>query len=584
MAGSIPPEFIDALLTRLDIVDIIDARIPLKKAGRDYQALCPFHSEKTPSFTVSREKQFYHCFGCGAHGSAIGFLMDYDNMGFVEAIEELADLAGMEVPRDKSKQTGPDLKPIFAVLAEAEAFYQQQLHTHPQGKRALGYLRSRGLSADIIARFGIGYAPPGWDNLIRRIRDSQHQEQLLQAGMISEGDRGHYDRFRDRIMFPIRDHRGRTIGFGGRVLDKDEPKYLNSPETPIFHKGRGLYGLYEARKTSRETERLMVVEGYLDAIALAQFGIPYVVATLGTATTTEHIQHLFRNAPEIVFCFDGDRAGRNAAWKAMDNALPQLREGREARFLFLPQDEDPDSLIRREGAENFAKRITGATALSQFLFDTLTKKVDMNSLDGRARLAELARPYLNKLPKGVFQDLILNQLADMTEMDPEQLNHRLVAKGAKAKRATTLASGRTHMSPVRMAIALLLQHPDLAARYPDTDAPWEKLEAPGIPLLKQLLELLHSQPTLKQGPLLEHWRGTAEEPHLQKLLYIEIPIPETGIEREFLDALERLTQQYAKQETNKLLEKTRKTPLSDEEKLRLRQLIENSRRGNHQTE
>lgn len=339
MAGKIPAHFIDELLNRVDIVDLINGRVPLKKAGRDYHACCPFHHEKTPSFTVSREKQFYHCFGCGAHNNAIGFLMEYDNLSFVDAVEELAAQIGLEIPRETGDDSGPDYRPLYETLEQAARFYQWQLRKHADADRAIGYLKQRGLTGDISADFGIGFAPPGWDNLIRQLgQDTKGLERLRLSGLISEPEQNKcYDRFRDRIMFPIRDHRGQTIAFGGRILDDSKPKYLNSPETPVFHKGRALYGLFEARKALRKIERLLVVEGYMDVVALAQFGIRYAVATLGTATTDEHLERLFRTTSEVIFCFDGDRAGREAGWKALQTALPHMKDGREARFLFLPR-------------------------------------------------------------------------------------------------------------------------------------------------------------------------------------------------------------------------------------------------------
>jgi DNA primase len=574
MAGRIPRDFLDTLLTRVDIVDVVNTRVPLKKTGRDFQARCPFHDEKTPSFTVSREKQFYHCFGCGAHGSAIGFLMEYDHMGFVEAVEDLASLAGIEVPRDEGAPSGPDLTPLYGLLEQAKAFYQQQLRSHPQADRPVAYLKDRGLSGEIAADFGLGFAPPGWDNLLRRLGGEKDRlNLLLQAGLLSEREGRYYDRFRERIMFPIRDHRGRSIAFGGRVLGDATPKYLNSPETDVFHKGRELYGLYEARQSLRELNRLVVVEGYMDVIALAQFGIRYAVATLGTATTPEHVERLFRATPEIIFCFDGDRAGRDAAWKAMNTALPHLREGREARFLFLPEGEDPDTLIRAQGTQAFESALDGSTPLSQFLFDKLSAKVDVGSLDGRARLVELARPYIDKLPRGIFREMMLNRLAELAEIDAAKLSKPAASPPPHPRAAVRSRADRTHMSPVRTAVALLLQHPSLANRYQEGNPPWQHLDTPGIPLLSQLLELIRKRPNLKQGPLLEHWRGTAEEPHLYKLINMELPIPESGIETEFLDALQRLNEQYRKQEASKLLAKTRDRTLTAEEKQHLQRLL-----------
>lgn len=400
MAGRIPSDFIDALLTRIDIVHLINSRVPLRKAGREYQACCPFHDEKTPSFTVSPQKQFYHCFGCGAHGSAIGFLMEYERQDFREAVEELAQQAGMQLPTDgEAVHTGPDPRPLYDLLDQVATLYRRQLRQHPQAPRAVDYLKERGLTGEIAAGFGLGFAPPGWDFLLGTLgADAQVRERLLRSGLLIEQDGRCYDRFRDRIMFPIRDRRGRVIGFGGRVLGEGQPKYLNSPETPVFHKGRELYGFYEARQANRTLERLLVVEGYLDVIALAQFGITYAVATLGTATSAEHLRQLLRGAPELVFCFDGDRAGRDAAWKALETALPLATGRQQIGFLFLPEGEDPDTLIRRAGRDGFEQHLRTAAPLSDALFDRLAEQVDMSSLDGRARLATLAKPLLDKVP------------------------------------------------------------------------------------------------------------------------------------------------------------------------------------------
>ncbi len=575
MAGKIPPQFIDDLLNRVDIVDVINRRVPLKKAGRDYQARCPFHDEKTPSFTVSSQKQFYHCFGCGVHGSAIGFLMEYDNLGFIEAVEELADLAGLEVPREEGFQQGPDLHPLYTLLEEAASFYRRQLREHPQAPAAVNYLKNRGLSGEIAARFSIGYAPPGWDNLLQALgRSDLEIIQLRETGMISEPEGKRYDRFRDRIMFPIRDQRGRVIGFGGRVLSQEKdtqgtvntehtkslniPKYLNSPETVIFHKGRELYGLYEAKKALRKIERLLVVEGYMDVVAVAQFGIDYAVATLGTATTKDHLESIFRTCPEVVFCFDGDQAGRDAGWKALQIALPVMRDGREARFLFLPEAEDPDTLIRKEGAETFQKRIENALPLSEFLFKHLASQVHMDSIDGRARLAELAKPLLNKLPNGIFQHMMYQQLEKMIGVAGGSLKEKSKSPG---KTSTPGRGFQQHRpAPTRMAIALLLESPALSSLSDQIDPGWMKWNAPGIALLQQILAICLSHPTLTGTALLERFRGSDEYPTLLKLRskYCHFP-EEMDLISEFTGAMKRLNEQYHKE--NKVL--PRNAPLSE---------------------
>ncbi len=417
MAGRIPREFIDNLIARVDIVDLIDARVPLKRAGKNYQARCPFHNEKSPSFSVNREKQFYHCFGCGASGNAISFLMDYERQTFVEAVETLAESLGLEIPRESSydgkkrEQEADSILPLYQVQEQAAEFYARQLREHPEAARARDYLQRRGLSDDIIQCFKIGYAPPGWRNL----PDTLPAQHLLASGLaISKEAGSFYDRFRDRIMFPIRDRRGRVAGFGGRVMGDETPKYLNSPETPTFKKHREVYGLYELLSTRIRPERIVVVEGYMDVIALAQHGITYTVATLGTATSSDHADLLFRYASELVFCFDGDKAGRNAAWKALEACLPALRDGRSIRFLMLPETHDPDSLVREEGSEGFEHRLSGAQPLSDYFFQHLSENLDLDSIEGGSTLYQKASPLLGKLPVGVFREMMQARLTKLT--------------------------------------------------------------------------------------------------------------------------------------------------------------------------
>jgi DNA primase len=584
MSGRIPQAFIDELLTRTDIVDVIDARVALKKAGREYKACCPFHNEKTPSFTVSQAKQFYHCFGCGVHGNAISFLMDYEHLEFVEAVEELAHMAGLEVPREAlAGATSSQLpaQPLYALLDEVSRWYRQQLRTHPQAPRAIDYLKQRGLTGDIAARFDIGFAPPGWDNLSRALGgDAASRAALLECGLLIERPEGSgvYDRFRDRIQFPIRDRRGRTVGFGGRVLGDDTPKYLNSPESSIFHKGRELYGLYEARKTVRHLERILVVEGYMDVVALAQFGINYVVATLGTATTSDHLERLYRTVPEVVFCFDGDRAGRAAAWRALENALPVLTDGREARFLFLPEGEDPDTLVRRIGKDAFENMVTHAVHLSEFLFDHLSSQVDTASIDGRARLVDLARPLLSRLPDSIFRQLMLERLAEIARTDSSHLAERIrkPEESRSAARKSTAASAQSTgggKSPVREAIAMLLHQPDLAnkielPRIPEPDA------IPGVTLLLELLDLLRRQPGLSTGAILEHWRGREEARYLHKLAQWTPLTEKLDLLAEIRGHFSRITHQLAEKRINELLHEERHRTLNDKEKQELKTLLQ----------
>jgi len=573
MAGRIPSHFIDELLSRVDIVDVIDGRVALKKAGREYTACCPFHNEKTPSFTVSREKQFYHCFGCGAHGSAIGFLMEFEHMGFVEAVEELAGLAGVEVPREGGgPAAGQDRgnQDLYELLERAADWYRQQLRQHPQARRAQDYLKGRGLSGEIAAEFELGFAPPGWDNITAAL--GAKPERLLAAGLLIARDSGgYYDRFRERIMFPIRDRRGRVVGFGGRVLGTaDGAKYLNSPETPVFHKGSELYGLYQARKAVRKLERLLVVEGYMDVVSLAQFGVRNVVATLGTATTTEHLQRLFRVVPQVVFCFDGDRAGREAAWRALENALPVLDEGRQIRFMFLPDGEDPDSLVRQEGREGFEQRLENASPFSRFFFEALSRRVDLGSIDGRAQLVEQARPLLKKLPEGPLRRMMATELAELARFDVAALadltgvSRPVAAAGRPAPPAGT--------SPVRRAIRLLLQRPQLVETLGELDG-LQGLELAGVPLLQAMIELLRARPHLSCGAILEHWRGRDEGRHLARLAQMPVDVPDEGLAAEFADVMSHLASLRDEQALERLLAKSRLGALSDEEKHQLRQAL-----------
>lgn len=430
MAGLIPQSFIDDLLNRTDILDVVSSRIQLKKTGKNYSACCPFHKEKTPSFTVSPDKQFYYCFGCGAGGNALGFIMDHDQLDFVQAVEDLAKRAGMDVPREEgrrgNKPRQPVDSPLYPLLAGAAEFYRQALKGHPARKAAVEYLKGRGLTGEIARDFGLGFAPPGWDNLLKNLGgDNLQLKAMLDAGLLVENpDSGkRYDRFRDRVIFPIRDSRGRVIAFGGRVLGDDKPKYLNSPETPVFHKGQELYGLYEARKNNRDLDEIMVVEGYMDVIALAQQGIRNAVATLGTATSEEHIKRLFRIVPNILFCFDGDQAGRNAAWRALESALSNLQDGRKVRFLFLPEGEDPDSLVRAEGPDAFRARLAHqAQPLADYFFQQLTLEADPSTLEGKAHLATLAGPLLEKIPGNTLRLLMRQRLGEITGLSAETLS------------------------------------------------------------------------------------------------------------------------------------------------------------------
>ncbi|HEY0721641.1 MAG TPA: DNA primase [Gammaproteobacteria bacterium] len=581
MAGRIPQNFIDDLLARADIVEIIDARVPLKKAGRDFVACCPFHNEKTPSFSVSPSKQFYHCFGCGAHGTAIGFLMEYDHLEFVEAIKELAKHLGVPMPETRELTPAEQSRRvqeenIYDVLAEAARFYQAQLRHHPQAPQAIDYLKNRGLSGEIAKEFAIGYAPTGWNNLLQALGQPR-LKLLIDAGLVIEKEDGkYYDRFRERIMFPIRDRRGRVIGFGGRVLGDGTPKYLNSPETAVFHKGRELYGLYEARQSVKDWSRVLVVEGYMDTVALAQYGIHNVVATLGTAVTPEHLDLLFRNTSEVVFCFDGDRAGRQAAWRGLENALPAMHDGRQVRFIFLPEGEDPDTLVRRIGADEFNKAIAGAIPLSEFMLDQLGQQVDLRSVDGQAQLVEKLRPLISRMPAGAYRTLMVERLAEWSRMKSHDLLRVLGQPDVPSAVPAQRSGGARDKQPpslLRHAIAMLLQHPSLAAQL-EGPLPFSQLRQPGVALLVEMIELLRDSPHITTAALLEHWRERPESRHLASLLQRDILLDEDrdDLAAEFTSAIAELNRQYNIQRRDELLDKFKFAGLDAQEREELQQL------------
>ena len=581
MSGLIPQHFIDDLIARADIVEVLSSRLQLKKAGREFKACCPFHDEKTPSFTVSPTKGFYHCFGCGAHGTALGFLMEHDHLSFPDAVESLAHMIGMTVPREDSQRPARRYDELFELMQEVERYFEAALKKHPP---AIDYLGARGIDRATARRFAIGYAPAGWNHLLDRFGTSAEAiDRLLAVGLIIRKDNGsHYDRFRDRIMFPIRDSRGRAIGFGGRVLGNDEPKYLNSPETVLFHKGRELYGLYEARQALRNIERLVVVEGYMDVVGLARHGIDFAAATLGTATTEDHLNRLFRLCDELLFCFDGDRAGRDAAWRALEVVLPQLRDGRQIRFVFLPEGQDPDSYIRECGVEAFEEALGQGMALSDFLVDELARQVDLVSVDGRARLAELARPLLARVPHGVYRVLLMEKLAEAVGLPAAKLE-ALLSGGRRGTRLRPHDGERTgsrrvarrhsadRPSVVRRAITLVLHYPQ-AARELDVDCLCG-VSRPGTELLRALIETVQREPNMTMAGLLERWRNDEEGRHLGKLAAVELPPPEEfDPAAELGHCLAQLARAGAKDRVQFLVEKQSLGSLTDDERSELRQL------------
>jgi DNA primase len=602
MAGLIPQTFIDDLLSRADIVEVVDKRVTLKKSGKNYSACCPFHKEKTPSFSVQPERQFYYCFGCGAGGNAIGFIMNFDQTDFPQAVESLARDNGMEVPREENAaatRRQSENSKLFEVLEEASKFYCQQLRRHEQRKSAVDYLKARGVSGEIARDFCIGYAAPGWDNLLKAIAgDANEQKSLLKAGMVIEKEprkaqgsentntelARYYDRFRDRIIFPIRDSRGRTIAFGGRVLGDDKPKYLNSPETTVFHKGAELYGLFEAKKANNKLKRILIVEGYMDVIALAQMGIRNSVATLGTATSDRHLIRLFRLVPQVVFCFDGDNAGRAAAWRALEASLSEMQDGRQVKFLFLPEGEDPDTLVRKIGEAAFNLLIEKATPLEQFFFDKLSEGLDIRTIEGRARLSNVAKPLIAKFPKGIYGQLMLDKLSETLGVASESLDklidsHSKQAKGSSAPPSPADSKPMTEDAPYEpgfdqssnpsskswpsnpkptssnlnvyrkpaavKAIELLMQNPEVVLSITADLSPLHSAGDEGRQLLLSLIDMVRRDPETDTPTLLGYCSGSPFGNQITRLKSENIT-PIEGLEQEFLQILDKILSDVVK--------------------------------------
>jgi len=568
VAGLIPQDFIDDLIDRIDIVEVIGRRVQLKKAGREYKAPCPFHNEKTPSFTVSPQKGFYHCFGCGAHGTALGFLLEYDRLEFPEAVEELAHIAGVTVPRDEQAERREPTAPVYETLAKAASIFQQELKNN---QPAIDYLQGRGLSGETVRDFGIGYAPDSWDFLLRHFPDQEDvRRNLLSAGLIAQRDSGgYYDRFRERIIFPIRDGRGRVVAFGGRITGDGEPKYLNSPETSVFHKGRELYGLYEARRAARDVNSILVVEGYMDVVSLAGHGVNNAVATLGTATTIDHLKRLFRATRAITFCFDGDRAGRKAAWRALQTSLGEMREGRQVSFLFLPDGEDPDSLVRRVGLSGFQAAMEDTLTLSDYLFRELESQVDTATMDGRATLAELARPLVERVPEGIYKELLTDRLAQVVGLGRDKLVQIVATRPAPVRRQGRV-SGRPSL--VRQAIEAILNHPGTVAKI-ELPAGLDAVQQKGMPLLLELIGIAQQKPEITPAGMLERFRDRPELPHLEALLAGDSTITDVSEKDTHLsDCLQRIIDSSVQQRLADLVAKAQDSSLTADEKEEFRRL------------
>lgn len=563
----IPQNFLDDLLARTDIVPLIESRVPLKRQGSEYAACCPFHDEKSPSFTVSPTKQFYHCFGCGAHGTAISFLMEYDRLEFRDAVDELAKLAGVEVPVD-ANDSGPQIDPrIWEALTSAQQIFARSLRSSP---KAIDYLKGRGLDGRIAKQFGIGYAPDAWQTVTDAVGDTRI---ATQAGLAIRKDDGRaYDRFRDRVTFPIHDLRGRVVGFGGRAFGDEKPKYLNSPETPVFHKGNQLYGLYEARQSNKALDHLLVVEGYMDVVALAQFGIRCAVATLGTATTTEHINLMFRSTSRIVLCFDGDRAGRDAGRRAVERALPAMRDGREIRLLFLPDGEDPDTLVRKEGTEAFNARVAQAEPLSQFLLDQLTSEVDLSSVDGRARLVALAKPHLEALAPGAFLKGLEQQISQIVGFDIHDMTAVTPTPPPRLPEPPPDLTGdeltATTLGPrVRRAARALLEQPALAAELEHVP---RLADDPAQQFLEQLIHAFAANPRLTAAQYSERLRGEPDEATLDDVLSGQPFPPGFDAAADFREALDLILQDNGKQRLQALMRLSQERELTQSERDELR--------------
>ena len=583
MAGKIPQNFIDELLTRTDIIDVIDAYVPLKKAGKNHKACCPFHEEKTPSFNVNQDKQFYYCFGCTASGTAITFLMEHLRIGFVEAIEDLASRAGMEIPREayNSGDSSSVSNKLYELLESITEYYTNELKNNKNTNNIINYIKKRNINNETRVEFELGFAPPGWDNLVSNFGKSKETIKLLvDAGVIIKNDRGsYYDRFRNRLIFPIRDQRGRVIGFGGRVLGDETPKYLNSPETQIFQKGRELYGLFQARKASRDLKDIYIVEGYMDVIALAQFGIKNVVATLGTAATFEHIGKLFRITNKLIFCFDGDKAGEKAAWRALENSLSLLKNGRQVYFIFLPNNEDPDTFVNKNGKNAFINTKM-LTPLSDFLFNSISHNINLEILEGRSEMINKTLPYLAKLPLDPYKDIIIKELSKITGYEVNDIQKQLSTPEKsdfkELKNSNKKVQNNRGIEKIRWLIRCLLHQPSLALNVESTESLFA-LESSGIDFLCELIQLIKKNPNITLAGILENWRDSKFEKRLCELASEEDEFNEIGVTNEvFTDAISGLIETHQK-EFEIFKKKSSPLELTDEEKLKYREMQKSSK-------
>jgi len=575
---SIPKSFIQDIIAKTDIVEIVQPRVPLKKRGDNFTACCPFHQEKSPSFTVSYSKQFYYCFGCGAHGNAIGFLMAFDRMEFVEAVQHLADQLGVDVPNEQNTREDYATTALYPLLEQVAHFYQQALR---ETKPAIDYLKRRGLTGQTAKHFRLGFAPSDTASLLQTLKpDATSRQRLVQAGvLVQRDDQSVYDRFRQRVIFPIRDVRGRVIAFGGRSLGDQQPKYLNSPETPVFHKSNELYGLFEAKQAGVHQEQLIIVEGYMDVVSLHQHGIANAVATLGTATNIKHLQKLLRYCSDIVFCFDGDRAGNQAAWKALTMSLPILRDGINIRFLFLPEGEDPDTMVQQEGKARFLERVRDALPLSEVLFNQLRQQQPLRSLDDKAAFAKTALALIGTMPNGVFQQLLTQRLASILEIAPHDLGNLSQRQPGKPSPQNARPAARATYKPnqqltlAQHATALLLQAPALCQQPHDLSTLMQ-IDNPDLPLLIKVWQILSKEPTLEVGQLLDRIEDIDEKSQIAELAARPLNIPETGYLAQFKDTVTRLAMLHFDQKAQRLIAKARQAPLTEAERQQQQQALQ----------
>ena len=581
MSGLIPQHFIDDLIARADIVDVLSKRIDLKKAGKEFKAVCPFHNDKNPSLTISPLKGFYHCFSCGAHGTALGFLMEYENLNFVEAVESLASELGVEVPYENNVNPIKKNDDLFLLMNTIQKKFQNNLKNNA---KAIQYLKKRGIDGKTAKKYKIGYAEKGWSNILDNFGSSDSDiKSLLKLGLIikKENNKGYYDRFRDRIIFPIRDNRGRFIGFGGRIFEGDQPKYLNSPETPIFHKGRELYGLYECQKSMRVIEKVIVVEGYMDVIGLSQNGVEYSVASMGTATTDDHFTRLFRLSDTICFCFDGDQAGYLAAWRALENSLSHLKDGRQIKFVFLPDGEDPDSYIRKNSTGNFEKLLNNGTDLSDFMIQRTSEDIDLKSVDGKARLAERIKPLINRMPRGIFKELIIEKLSALVGLSAKKLEQSISEDKITNKRKSSfnyaprrknINTKKDSPSVIKKSISLILNYPEAVKEISNIE--FVNYKKPGIKILIKLLKNISDEPDMNTAALIERWREDDEGKYLSKLAINLFPKNEEfNAEEELNNCLAQITKNFYNERINSLIKKQADNQLTSDEKVELKEII-----------